>query len=817
MNKYLSFAAGAALLMMSPLCLNTASYAQGASPAFQDVPANHWAYQAVGTLGQAGIITPDQDSMFHGNKVITRYEFALAVSRVLAKIVPIDTSQFAKDSDLQAMESSVNDKLSANETAMSALSTLVNGLQPELDQIAKDDAAVKDRLDAFEKRLDVVQAEQHRVSIRGEAISQFRDNINGSNHLAPFLDADGYRVGTQGVTSAFSSPGFNEDILIGFDAQLSPGRPRRAADSTTPVADVPVVPVDAHHSKSGIRVSDIAARMPDYVTSEDLQAVGRYRDFEIPRSAAQFHAIIDWQTSSGYTPTTSFYPNVSSSYFSGFSVTSNDEPNILRAYAQFPIQHGSNGIPLIGCWFDCMYEPMRLTTGSYSKIDSSASSSDESTPTTSGYGGAGGGGWGSSSGYGGGMRSYGGSNYSVGDVLDATQYGRHIELDTNRYSGLTVGVLGEKFTPFTLQSNAPHTYYDMPEYRDGDVRMDGFKFQAGLRDIPLNINFYAGKVGNGDLAGGPSTNALSWAFRPGSLVSGGITTYNPIDQTAGLHVDYLGLKGVDLGGTALVARVLPLGISYGQSFDRARPAVGATYAGPIDPVKMVPYNTIDVLGMDAKANVLGIEHLKFNGEFAFCQTGKNSVFGNLNDSKNNMALYGHFDYTQPTWSVNAGYQAIYPNFAAPGYWGKVGDWTNPTNVKGPVVSCNYMPTKSLCLYSGFSLYNGIDNVGDQNPLGSKDTLDSAAVSANYQICPSYSVNAGYEWSQYNLENKQDMLSNSGKPLEQYINFGLQHPFNKQASLRLGYQYITYDDKNTGFDPSGNSRGQVLTSQFDYKF
>jgi predicted porin len=109
------------------------------------------------------------------------------------------------------------------------------------------------------------------------------------------------------------------------------------------------------------------------------------------------------------------------------------------------------------------------------------------------------------------------------------------------------------------------------------------------------------------------------------------------------------------------------------------------------------------------------------------------------------------------------------------------------------------------------------NVGDQSPLGSADTLDSAAISADYKICPKYTLSAGYEWNQYDLKNRQHLLYGSGSPLEQYINVGLTHPFNKQADIRVGYEYVSYDDKKTYFDPYGNSSGSIITSQIDYKF
>ncbi|MDF2927765.1 MAG: S-layer protein [Anaerospora sp.] len=43
---------------------------------FVDVPAKHWAYDAVSKLAQAGIVDGYGDGTFRGDKNITRYEMA---------------------------------------------------------------------------------------------------------------------------------------------------------------------------------------------------------------------------------------------------------------------------------------------------------------------------------------------------------------------------------------------------------------------------------------------------------------------------------------------------------------------------------------------------------------------------------------------------------------------------------------------------------------------------------------------------------------------------------------------------------------------
>lgn len=58
----------------------TPALAQGA---FSDVPTDHWAYTAVQGLADAGYVIGYPDGTFGGKRALTRYEFALAVHRIV--------------------------------------------------------------------------------------------------------------------------------------------------------------------------------------------------------------------------------------------------------------------------------------------------------------------------------------------------------------------------------------------------------------------------------------------------------------------------------------------------------------------------------------------------------------------------------------------------------------------------------------------------------------------------------------------------------------------------------------------------------------
>jgi hypothetical protein len=57
---------------------------------FPDVPANHWAYQAVQAMANTGLIEGYPDGEFKGDRTLTRYEFAQVVYRALQKGAEVD-------------------------------------------------------------------------------------------------------------------------------------------------------------------------------------------------------------------------------------------------------------------------------------------------------------------------------------------------------------------------------------------------------------------------------------------------------------------------------------------------------------------------------------------------------------------------------------------------------------------------------------------------------------------------------------------------------------------------------------------------------
>ena len=53
---------------------------------FADVPTDHWAYDSVNELAKQGIVNGYPDQTFGGKRALTRYEFAMAIQRMLQEV-----------------------------------------------------------------------------------------------------------------------------------------------------------------------------------------------------------------------------------------------------------------------------------------------------------------------------------------------------------------------------------------------------------------------------------------------------------------------------------------------------------------------------------------------------------------------------------------------------------------------------------------------------------------------------------------------------------------------------------------------------------
>jgi len=101
-----------------------------AAPLFPDVPENHWARDAVARLAAKGLVEGYPDGNFKGDRAATRWEVAMIVARLLAKMEE-EHATFATKADLEEVRKLVN----ALREELDALGVRVTNLEGQVSRL----------------------------------------------------------------------------------------------------------------------------------------------------------------------------------------------------------------------------------------------------------------------------------------------------------------------------------------------------------------------------------------------------------------------------------------------------------------------------------------------------------------------------------------------------------------------------------------------------------------------------------------------------------------------------------------------------------
>src|SRR5712692_10331197 len=122
-----------------------------ASPAFAqpfaDVPTDHWAFDAIAELAAKGIIEGFPDGTFKGDRGVSRYEVAMIVARILARIeaikIPAPAAPAARPE--------------VTRTDVQTIQRLVNEFRAELAALGVRVTAVEEDLAALKQRVSATK------------------------------------------------------------------------------------------------------------------------------------------------------------------------------------------------------------------------------------------------------------------------------------------------------------------------------------------------------------------------------------------------------------------------------------------------------------------------------------------------------------------------------------------------------------------------------------------------------------------------------------------------------------------------------------
>lgn len=164
---------------------------------FSDVPAKHWAYDAVNKLAASGIVDGYGDGTFKGDKTMTRYEMAQIISKAMNKVTTVD-------------QKVIIDKLAGEfGTELNSLGVKVDGIQKQMDNQIKltGDARVRFNSTAAE-----------------DTTYRFRLNVGGKINNDTKINARLTTGDAVGSVDQFNTLAFDrinvQTKLLGFDTTL---------------------------------------------------------------------------------------------------------------------------------------------------------------------------------------------------------------------------------------------------------------------------------------------------------------------------------------------------------------------------------------------------------------------------------------------------------------------------------------------------------------------------------------------------------------------------------------------------------------------
>jgi len=169
---------------------------------FADTPTNHWAYDAIAELAAKGLIEGYPDGTFKGDRAMTRYEMAMVVARLLARIESI-----------QIPTPAPAPKVEVGKRDIDTILRLVNEFRAEL-------AAKNVRLTAVEEELNALKARLDNVKIRG----RFRWRYDGGPSAGSPAIAGNGNANTGSIDASKSATIFRarEGFKLIIDGSVAP-------------------------------------------------------------------------------------------------------------------------------------------------------------------------------------------------------------------------------------------------------------------------------------------------------------------------------------------------------------------------------------------------------------------------------------------------------------------------------------------------------------------------------------------------------------------------------------------------------------------
>lgn len=346
-----------------------------------------------------------------------------------------------------------------------------------------------------------------------------------------------------------------------------------------------------------------------------------------------------------------------------------------------------------------------------------------------------------------------------------------------------VGRLGYQVGSYLLQRPDYTPYFDNDRWDNGDYYFDGglLKFKFGQ----ANLHLWGGRTSERESVNGVEINPLSSGVSrfesdfDGNKIS--------IDQTFGVRLNF---PISDMGAVNLAYIWLDTNNPSTFFVDNANQL----------------WNRSNVYGGDI--------NLKFNNFGIGAGYAKSDYTYNTSKvlTSDNDAFWAQLSYNQANFGGEVGYRQVKKNFGAPGDWGHMGVFWNPTNIEGFWAKAHFNVTPEFTLSAEGHFYKGADTDAGAL-LNEDDRLNSFIGRLDYKLNQSWSLMASYE----DVVLDSDLI-NVPDITQRWFTFGLG--YNMGNNTRWSIMYQTSDIKN--LDLVSNRfferyRGGLLSTQLSVKF
>lgn len=372
-------------------------------------------------------------------------------------------------------------------------------------------------------------------------------------------------------------------------------------------------------------------------------------------------------------------------------------------------------------------------------------------------------------------------------------------------TAVKIGRLGYKISPYVFQRADNTPYFKNDRWDSGEHILTGGVF--GFKFGGLNVDVFGGRtLGNQSMNG----NEISpiFAGQLGSVTAGGArpTGYTgfsaatlPIDLVMGLNVNVpLSDKGK---------------INLAYVYNKSRTQLYNATPNQV--------NAVDVMGasLDYKFGDVKLEAGYAKSMLKWDDQGI-GLSGGTKFDNNNAAVHAKLGYFKEKWGLNAGYRNIGPNFGAPGAWGRIGLWWNPTDIEGFDVGGYFKLSDDITLSASGEFAKGLGKTvttpgGPVAGLATNDKITSLKAGMDWHFSPNWNLMLGYERVEW------DMAALTVKPNENWFRAGLGYRLSDNAKLSLLAEFSDVNSKGVGyFNPfpgQPRAQGAFITSQLSAKF